>query len=95
VVTGTLPAGTLAVGDELQLAPGARRVAVRAIQSLGRAYHRVSGMARVAANLRGVRLDEVRRGSALLDARGSTGRLPDSRRRLRRDDAVVMVKMCE
>jgi selenocysteine-specific elongation factor len=66
VVTGTLAAGSIEVGDELQLAPGYRRAVVRAIQSLGRACSRVSGTARVAANLRGVRLDEVRRGSALL-----------------------------
>jgi selenocysteine-specific elongation factor len=66
VVTGTLPAGTIAVGDELELAPGSRRAVVRAIQSLGRARERVAGTARVAANLRGVRVEEVRRGSALL-----------------------------
>ncbi len=66
VVTGTLPAGTVAVGDELRLAPGGRPAVVRAIQSLGRSRTQVSGTARVAANLRGVRLDEVGRGSALL-----------------------------
>src|SRR5215475_875680 len=64
VVTGTLAAG--AVGDELLLAPGSRPAAVRAVQSLGRARQRVSGTARVAANLRGVRLEDVRRGCALL-----------------------------
>ena len=66
VVTGTLAAGTVAVGDELLLAPGSRPAAVRAVQSLGRARQRVSGTARVAANLRGVRLEDVRRGCALL-----------------------------
>ena len=35
VVTGTLGAGTLRVGDELELAPAARRVRVRGLQSLG------------------------------------------------------------
>ena len=66
VVTGTLPAGTVAVGDEVELVPGSRRVVVRAVQSLGQACARVAGTARVAANLRGVGLAEVRRGSALL-----------------------------
>jgi selenocysteine-specific elongation factor len=66
VLTGTLPAGTVAVGDELELAPGGQRVVVRGLQSLGRPRDRVPGTARVAANLRGLRLDQVRRGAALL-----------------------------
>jgi selenocysteine-specific elongation factor len=66
VVTGTLPAGTLAIGDELELAPGRQRVVVRGLQSLGRPRRGVTGTARVAANLRGLPLDRVRRGAALL-----------------------------
>jgi selenocysteine-specific elongation factor len=64
VVTGTLAAGTVRVGDELLL--GERAVRVRALQSLGEAYDEVRAVARVAVNLRGVERDEVGRGDALL-----------------------------
>ena len=64
VVTGTLAAGTLRVGDELDLR--GRRVRVRGLQSLGTAYDEVAAVARVAVNLRGVERDDVSRGDALL-----------------------------
>ncbi len=66
VVTGTLVAGELRAGDELEIAGTGRRVWVRALQSLGVASPRVGAVARVAVNLRGVELDQVRRGDALL-----------------------------
>lgn len=66
VVTGTLPAGTLRIDDELVLAPGGRRVTVRGLQSLGEPVESVPAVARVAVNLRGVPLEAVRRGHALL-----------------------------
>ncbi|GAB2927996.1 selenocysteine-specific translation elongation factor [Rhodococcus aerolatus] len=69
VVTGTLAAGTLRVGDELELAgPGGtvRRAGVRGLQSLGRTETAVPAVARVAVNVRGVGVEEVPRGSALL-----------------------------
>ncbi len=66
VLTGTLAGGTLHVGDELELAPGRRRVGVRSLQSLGLAVDSVRAVARVAVNLRGVPREAVRRGDALL-----------------------------
>ena len=66
VVTGTLGAGAMRSGDELELVPGGRRVVVRGLQSLGRAVEEVYGTARVAANLRGVAVDEIARGAALV-----------------------------
>ena len=66
VVTGTLPAGTLRIDDELVLAPGGRRVTVRGLQSLGEPAESVPAVARIAVNLRGVPLEAVRRGHALL-----------------------------
>ncbi|MBX6357387.1 MAG: selenocysteine-specific translation elongation factor [Micromonosporaceae bacterium] len=66
VVTGTLGAGTLAAGDELELAGTGRVVRVRGLQSLGAPVSRVDAVARVAVNLRGVDRDQVRRGDALL-----------------------------
>jgi selenocysteine-specific elongation factor len=68
VVTGTLPAGTLRVDDELELSSAAhpRRVTVRGLQSLGEPQDRVAGVARVAVNLRGVPREAVARGDVLL-----------------------------
>lgn len=64
VVTGTLGAGRIAVGDELEL--GGRAVSVRGLQSLGAPVDAAAAVARVAVNLRGVPLEEVSRGDALL-----------------------------
>jgi selenocysteine-specific elongation factor len=66
VVTGTLPAGSLRVGDELELAPAGRRVVVRGLESMKRRADVVTGTARVAVNLRGVDRDDAGRGMALL-----------------------------
>ncbi|MGH3342257.1 MAG: selenocysteine-specific translation elongation factor [Carbonactinosporaceae bacterium] len=66
VVTGTLSAGTVAVGDELVLVPSGRRVRVRGLEALKAQRDRVGAVARVAVNLRGVGAGEVRRGHALL-----------------------------
>ncbi|OBH02501.1 translation elongation factor [Mycobacterium sp. E2699] len=63
VVTGTLAAGTVRVGDELELA--GRRVTVRALQSLGRDQPAVGAVARVALNLRGVDRHDVARGDTV------------------------------
>lgn len=69
VVTGTLPAGTVRVGDELEAvdpAGASRRVRVRSLQSLEERHDAVAAVARVAVNLRGVGVEEVPRSSALL-----------------------------
>ena len=68
VVTGTLPAGTIRTGDELLLTPSMRPVRVRAIESLGQAADQVSGVARVALNLRGVAREVPARGMALVQS---------------------------
>ncbi|MFD1537024.1 selenocysteine-specific translation elongation factor [Nonomuraea guangzhouensis] len=62
VVTGTLPAGTISVGDELAL--GGESVRVRALEALKEPLSSVAGVARVAVNLRGHGLPE--RGRALV-----------------------------
>jgi len=66
VVTGTLQAGTVRAGDELMLAPVMRPVRIRGVQSLGAAAGQVSGVARVALNLRGVSTRQLSRGMALI-----------------------------
>lgn len=68
VVTGTLPAGTVHRGDELVITPAMRPVRVRDVQSLGEAAESVTGVARVALNLRGVSRDSLHRGMALVQA---------------------------
>ncbi|WP_091114438.1 selenocysteine-specific translation elongation factor [Geodermatophilus dictyosporus] len=64
VVTGTLPAGSVAADDRLLL--GGREVGVRGVQSLGRPVDRADATARVALNLRGVAVEDLARGDALL-----------------------------
>jgi selenocysteine-specific elongation factor len=64
VVTGTLAAGTVTAGDRLDL--GDRAVSVRGLQSLGAPVAAASATARVALNLRGVGVEEISRGDALL-----------------------------
>ncbi|MGY2128410.1 selenocysteine-specific translation elongation factor [Blastococcus sp. SYSU DS0617] len=64
VVTGTLAGGSVAPEDRLQL--GDRDVVVRGVQSLGHAVERAQATARVALNLRGIAVEEISRGDALL-----------------------------
>jgi selenocysteine-specific elongation factor len=66
VVTGTLGAGRLRVGDELELTGADRPVRVRGLQSLGATAEEVGAVARVAVNLRGVDKESAGRGRALL-----------------------------
>ncbi|OBG76144.1 selenocysteine-specific translation elongation factor [Mycobacterium sp. E3305] len=63
VVTGTLAAGTVRVGDELEHA--GERVTVRGVQSLGRDQAAVGPVARVALNLRGVDRQHIGRGDTV------------------------------
>ncbi|GGM69218.1 selenocysteine-specific translation elongation factor [Dactylosporangium sucinum] len=66
VVTGTLGAGRLAAGGELELASTGRSVRIRGLQSLGAPESTVDAVARVAVNLRGVERDALGRGDALV-----------------------------
>jgi selenocysteine-specific elongation factor len=66
IVTGTLMQGTIAVGDTLAVRPGEASARVRSIEVFGEAQERVRPGSRVAANLSGVTLADVERGSALV-----------------------------
>jgi selenocysteine-specific elongation factor len=66
VVTGTLPSGTVRAGDELLLTPSMRPARIRGIESLGEAAASVTGVARVALNLRGIPAGVPARGMALV-----------------------------
>jgi selenocysteine-specific elongation factor len=67
VVTGTLPAGTLAERQELLLAPAMEPVRVRGLESLGKPARQLTGVARVAVNLRGADRARPARGMALVE----------------------------
>jgi selenocysteine-specific elongation factor len=80
VVTGTLPAGTVRTGQELLLTPSMRPARIRGIESLNEPAASVSGVARVALNLRGVPGDVPARGMALVEpGRWAMTRLADVR----------------
>ena len=83
VVTGTLTAGTVRVGDEVFLA--GRSTVVRSLETLGERVESVGPVARVAMALRGVDRADVPRGtpvhnernplrSSVIDVRAETGR---------------------
>ncbi|MFJ4845712.1 MULTISPECIES: selenocysteine-specific translation elongation factor [unclassified Streptomyces] len=66
VVTGTLGAGTVRVGDHLHLARSGKPVRVRGLESLKEPREEVGAVARVAVNITGPGSADVRRGDALL-----------------------------
>jgi selenocysteine-specific elongation factor len=66
VVTGTLASGTLAQGDQLQLVRSDTRTRIRSLQALGRPHDTVPAVARVAVNVRGLPVDDLRRGDTLV-----------------------------
>ncbi|MFN2557596.1 MAG: selenocysteine-specific translation elongation factor [Nitriliruptorales bacterium] len=74
VVTGTLSGGALRVGDEVALLPSGKASRIRALQALGRTVSAVEPGSRVAVNLAGVDLEEVRRGDAVVGLSGAGAR---------------------
>ncbi len=74
VVTGTLVAGEIGEGDELELLPLERRVRVRGLQVHGQAVERAVAGQRTAVNLGGVETGQLERGMVL----AQTGRLRPS-----------------
>ena len=68
VVTGTLVAGEIGVGDEMELLPAGARVRVRGLQVHGRAVERASAGQRTAINLGGIDAGAVERGMVLAPA---------------------------
>ncbi len=68
VVTGTLVAGSIAEGDEMQLWPTGARVRVRGLQVHGRAVKQAGAGQRTAVNLGGVEASSIERGMMLAEA---------------------------
>ena len=65
VVTGTLVAGEIAAGDELELLPTGRRVRARGVQVHGASVSQAKSGQRTAVNLAGVDVREIERGMVL------------------------------
>src|ERR1700728_34761 len=65
VVTGTLVAGALNVGAEVQLYPTRKRARVRGLHSGGKQIERAVAGQRTAANLAGIDSSEIKRGMVL------------------------------
>src|SRR5438105_2714639 len=68
VVTGTLVAGEIVSGEELELLPACVRVRVRGLQVHGRAVERARAAQRTAINLGGVEASAIERGMVLAPA---------------------------
>ncbi|MDX2849387.1 SelB C-terminal domain-containing protein [Actinacidiphila glaucinigra] len=66
VVTGTLAAGTVRVGDHVQLARDGRLLRVRGLECLKEPRQEARAVARVAVNVHGPGAGSLRRGDALL-----------------------------
>lgn len=65
VVTGTLVAGTIRVGDPVEILPQQMQSRVRGLQSHGKKQEKVEAGARVAVNLVGVETEALERGMLL------------------------------
>ena len=65
VVTGTLLDGTLALGEEVEILPGEARARVRGLQSHHTKIERARPGSRVAVNLSGINVEDLRRGMTL------------------------------
>ena len=65
VVTGTLLDGSLEVGTEVELLPGGQRARVRGLQTHKQSVAVAHPGSRVAANLPGLRVDQVQRGDVV------------------------------
>ncbi len=65
VATGTVISGSLTVGEEVEVLPGAKRARVRGLHVHGASTERVAAGSRAAVNLAGLETGEVRRGVSL------------------------------
>ncbi len=65
VVTGTLLDGPLRVGDDVEVVPGGLQARIRGLQTHQRELQEASPGSRVAVNLAGVAIEQLRRGQVL------------------------------
>lgn len=67
VVTGTLVAGYLEVGQTVEIDPSGTTAKIRGLQTHGRSERSACAVSRVAANLSGIDRDQISRGDVLTD----------------------------
>lgn len=84
VVTGTLLGGSLCREDRLRLLPGNRIARVRGLQNHGRDVEQAFSGQRIALNLAGLKVEELRRGDVLVP--------PEVTRVTNRVDAVLRLR---
>lgn len=65
VATGTLIAGEIREGDEMEILPAAKKVRVRGLQTHGKTVERARAGQRTAVNLGGIEQSEIERGMVL------------------------------
>lgn len=73
VVTGTVFAGEVRIGDELQVVPGERRVRVRSLRAQNRAADCGRPGDRCALGLAGIEVADIARGQWVVDPRAASG----------------------
>jgi selenocysteine-specific elongation factor len=73
IVTGTLLAGLIRVGDTLEMHPGQAKVRVRGLQSQHSSVDEAAAGQRLAVNLAGIDQGEIRRGHVLTTAGALAG----------------------
>lgn len=66
IVTGTLLAGSISLGETVELLPAGKRARVRSIQVHGQAVERAVAGQRTALNLAGVEKKDIRRGDVVV-----------------------------
>jgi selenocysteine-specific elongation factor len=66
VVTGTLTAGSLRVGDEIELLPSGRRGRIRGLQAHKRAENEAGPGSRTAVNISGIETAQIARGDVVV-----------------------------
>src|SRR5260221_3364544 len=95
VVTGTLWSGSVTRGDEVRLLPEGIGARVRAVQIHDQAVERASAGQRVAVNLTGIAVTEVRRGDVLVspDAELRPTYLIDARLELGDEDPETGIRV--
>jgi selenocysteine-specific elongation factor len=78
VVTGMLSEGSVQVGQEIEIAPGARTGRIRSLQALERPVDQATAPMRVAINLTGIEHGDISRGDVLVSRGNRPREVPTS-----------------
>jgi len=99
IVTGTLAGGSLQIGDAIEIQPGGKKGRIRGLQTHKTKREVASPGSRVAVNITGLAIDDIRRGN-VLSLPGTIGNtllcdvkyrhLPDNQRPLKHNEEVKL-----